>query len=119
MPSITVPMPYIPDLTANHAYMNTRNGRILKPVVKAWRRICELALKVELNQRPIWPPLRIRIDWQGPMEPDQDNRCKVVWDAIQMTTGINDRHYVVVPGGFERRKASEANIAITIEWGEE
>jgi hypothetical protein len=114
MPSITVTMPYIADLTANHAYINTRHGRVLKPVVKTWRQA--LACEIRAMSLDLTSPLSIRIDWQGPMEPDQDNRCKIVWDAIQMAAGINDRHFIAVPGGYERVNAREANITITIEW---
>lgn len=118
MSSVTVTMPYMASLTANHAYMNTRHGRILKPMVKIWRGMCAVMVKNELYRKPIAPPLRIRIDWQGPSEPDQDGRCKIIFDAIQIATGINDRNYIIMPGGFERKKSSEAEINITIEWEE-
>jgi hypothetical protein len=116
MASITVTMPYIQNLTANHAYMQKGSCRFMRPEVRKWQRACALTLgQALIGNRPV-APLAVRIDWQGPMQPDEDGKAKVIWDAIQMATGINDRHYIAIPGGFERRNAWEANITITIEW---
>ena len=117
MPSISVALPYCHDLTSNHAYMNIGRGkRVLKPHVAAWRMYCRSMVQQALaGQTPV-PPLTVRIDWQGWNRPDEDGKCKVVWDAIQMATGIDDKHFVAEPGTWQRVKADKAVITVTISW---
>jgi Holliday junction resolvase RusA-like endonuclease len=122
MNQLTVTMPYIPNLTANHCHRMGAKGRMyLEPVVRTWRRAlaCEIERECINKGHRMYPPLTIRIDWEGPQEPDQDGRCKSVWDAVQQATGINDKHYVAEPGGFTKRSAREAEIPITIRWGDD
>lgn len=119
MPSITVRMPYIPDLTANHCHGVGKNGRpYLKTVVKTWRLALACEIRQALGYSSFSGPLVIRIDWEGPQEPDQDGRCKSVWDAVQQATGINDREYICEAGGYTRVPAHRAEITITIRWGD-
>ncbi len=117
MPSVSVVLPYCHDLTSNHAYMNIGRGRRkLKPHVENWRVYCRMQIQQALwGYQPV-PPLAIRIDWQGWNRPDEDGKCKVIWDAIQMATGIDDKHFVAEPGSWQRVKADKAVITVTISW---
>jgi hypothetical protein len=114
-------MPWQSGLTANHCYRTARNGRrYLSPEAKAWRFQLAYVLKNALIRCRDWhataTTLTIRSDWFSPQEPDQDNRSKLIADAVQMATGINDKNFTIEPGAWERAKGQDAHISITVSW---
>ena len=120
MPSISVKMPYIANLTVNGCWRKGKQGQIyLRPEVATWRTILASTIHTGLDGSMLSGPLTVRIDWQGPQQPDMGNDSKVIWDAIQMATLINDREYVAEPGSYQRRPAREAEITVTISWGDD
>lgn len=82
--------------SVNHAYIR---GRYLRPASRRWRDNLALYLKAGINIKRITftPPLKIWLygyfkDKRS--RPDLDNLCKLVGDAIQAATGINDREFL-------------------------
>ena len=117
MPSISFRLPYCADLTANHYLGRRRDGRVyVKKHVALWTMALINEIRYRLDGSMLGPPLTIRIDWQGPQQPDEDGRCKVIWDAVQQATGINDACFIPEPGSYQRRPAREAEITVTIRW---
>ncbi len=121
MSSISVRMPWQPGLTAGNAYRVVgRKMRITKEA-RAWRDAAAFLLRQELRranfrEAMVIEAIRVRSDWYSPQEPDQDNRMKLVLDALQMATGINDKNFTIEPGTWQRTKGQDAHIDIIAEW---
>ena len=95
---IVIQMPYIKDLSVNH-YLGRRKGGgyYVKQEVKDWKEEFGWKIKQYHGTKPIE-------DWKLPLtvkcsgtfkdkrsQPDLHNLSKVILDAIEETTGINDR----------------------------
>ncbi len=124
MKSITIEMPYIKDLSVNH-YLGRRRGGgyYVKKEVKAWGE--ELGWLIKTQHIEDWKlPLHVTCDGQfadARSAPDLSNLSKVILDAIEETTGINDRDMrwhdgerTISPKGFLGRD-EEPFLRITIE----
>lgn len=90
MKSLTVEMPYIgKELSVNHY----KFGYFTKRVVKNW--MYELGWKIKLVHIEDWKlPLIVQCSGQFKdkrSQPDLSNLSKVILDAIEETTGVNDR----------------------------
>ncbi len=90
MNSITVQMEYIgKELSCNHY----KFGYFTKRVVKAW--MDELGWLIKLEHIEDWKlPLTVQCSGQFKdkrSQPDLSNLSKVILDAIEETTGVNDR----------------------------
>jgi len=90
MNSITVEMPYIgKELSVNHY----KFGYFTKREVKYW--MSELGWKIKLAHIEDWRlPLIVQCSGQFKdkrSQPDLSNLSKVILDAIEETTGVNDR----------------------------
>lgn len=91
--------PYIgPILSLHNAY--TR-GKFLRKEAREWRDALALHIRAYLVERECpsvpEPPLTIMIFGyfrDGRSRPDFDNLHKLVGDAVQAATGINDKHYL-------------------------
>ncbi len=117
MPSITVRQPFCPDLTSNHYLGRRADGRVyVKRHVMRWKLALIAQIRAALGGCWLSGPLTVRIDWQGPQQPDASNACKVVHDAVQAATLVNDREFIIEPGTYERKPAREAEITVTIRW---
>ncbi len=93
MRSITVEMPYIgASLSVNHYKFR---GRFTKPETKEW--MDSLGWLIKSAHIEEWKlPITVRCsgrfkDLRG--TPDLSNLSKVILDAIEETTGVNDRNY--------------------------
>lgn len=82
--------------SVNHAYIR---GRYLRPASRRWRDNLALFLRAKLNILGVefTPPLTISLygyfkDKRS--RPDLDNLCKLIGDAIQAATGINDAEFL-------------------------
>lgn len=116
MAEVTVRMPYIPNLTANHAYRRTSSGRVyLRPEARDWRALLAYRIKNSVGQFS-GQNITVRADWYSPKEPDQDNRMKLVCDAVQMATGINDKHFIIEHGTWQHASGDAACIVVTVRW---
>ncbi len=125
MASVTVEMPWMPGLTAGHAYRVVNRGMRITKEAREWRDVLAFRLRNALVHCHDWhgyvprgpkPQLRVCSDWYSPQQPDQDNRLKLVLDALQIATGINDKRFTPVSGAWERAKAGDAKIVVTVEW---
>ncbi len=118
MPSVSVTLPWVKDLTANHSKWQ---GRRTKKHVWDWQMALTLQLAAALEAaQPGWmmtPPVTVRVDSKEPRLVDQDNRAKIVWDAVKKATGIDDKHFVAERGSFEYAPAERAEITVTVKWG--
>jgi len=90
---IKVKMPYISSvLSVNH--YKYAGGIYTKPEVKAWME--ELGWLIKSSRIEEWDlPLEVRCDGtfkDKGHQPDLSNLSKVVLDAIEETTGVNDRN---------------------------
>ena len=90
MNSITVEMPYIgKELSVNHY----KFGYFTKTIVKVW--MADLGWQIKTAHIEDWKlPLIVQCSGQFKdkrSQPDLSNLSKVILDAIEETTGVNDR----------------------------
>lgn len=126
VPSVTVELPCIDNLTGNHSHVKGKGrmaGRmVLRREVRDWQVKCSLVVMCELGRCPYWDDvhtpteLRVRIDQHTNRRVDDDNRAKPVWDMLKLATGLDDKHYKPVPGKFIMTPAAQASLVITLEW---
>ena len=114
MNSLMIGMPYIGKiLSVNHYKFR---GRFTKPEAKAW--MDELGWKIKQYHIEDWKqPIRVTI--AGVFKnlrstPDLHNLLKITCDAIEETTGINDR-YMETATKEPLIGAEEPELYITIE----
>ena len=109
MSKIEVAIPYIGSvISVNHAYIH---GRFLRPAAKSWRDVLAMIVKMEMAEKEIGdltPPLTVMVEgrfrnWRS--APDLHNLHKLIADAVQMATRINDKHIRMADG--ERWASSE------------
>lgn len=109
---------YIPDLSVNH-YLGRRRGGgyYVKHEVKEWME--DLGWLIKTQHIEDWKlPLRVTCDGQfvdARSAPDLSNLSKVILDAIEETTGINDRDMRWHDGSRLIIKGAEPSLTITIE----
>lgn len=99
--ALYVPMDYPGAIiSVNHCYAHANGRKYLKRGAREWRGHLADSLgwalyEAGLRDAPLATPLIIRIDaaYRNEAEAtDPNNLCKLVYDAIQEATGINDRH---------------------------
>ena len=83
------------ECSVNHAYIR---GRYLRPASRRWRDNLALCLKAGLNIKGIKYTPPIKISLYGYFKdkrstPDLDNLTKLIGDAVEAATGINDRYF--------------------------
>ena len=101
--------------SVNHAYIR---GRILHPGAKAWRDALAICAHIQLVTHEPRAPLTIKLfgRFRNKREcPDLANLHKLIGDAIQDATGIDDREFLFVDEGYELGIA-DAQVRITVEW---
>jgi len=117
MNSISIKMPYIGKvLSVNHYKYR---GKYTRPEVKSWME--ELGWKIKSAHIEGWE-LPISVTCSGLFRdkrstPDLSNLGKVILDAIEEVTGINDRHMRWHDGMIWLKKDEEPELLITIEAG--
>ena len=127
MNSITIGMPLISNLSVNH-YLGRRKGGgyYVKPEVKQWQetlgwliRECELKQDTRITDWNL--PLTVKCDivQNDKRVRDAHNYFKVVCDAIEEATGINDTSYLTEAGIPKYDKDAKAELVITIKEGYE
>ena len=90
---IKVEMPYIGNvLSVNHCYTMTKH---LKPEARKWREALAFAVRNQFSLKtPLVKPVRVQV-WgifvNKREQPDLDNLAKIILDAVELGTGINDR----------------------------
>ena len=95
MKSITVELPYIGGvLSENHYRGRRRDGNLyVRREVRDWME--ELGWKIKTAHLEDWKlPLLVKCDGRFKnthRQPDLSNLSKVILDAIEETTGVNDR----------------------------
>ena len=119
MRSITIEMPYIGAvLSVNHYLGRTRYGTIyVKRDVKKWKESLGWLLKTSHIE-----------DWKLPLQilvggvfrdkrscPDLHNCLKVICDAIEELTGINDRYFRTETGQPTIDKTKTPSLFITVK----
>ena len=111
MKSVTVRMPYIGSVLSVNHY---KYGYYTKPEVKGWME--ELGWKIKPSHIEGWfLPLKVTCDGvfkDKRNQPDLSNLSKVILDAIQATTTINDRDMRWCDGEVTY---GEPELIITIE----
>lgn len=99
--SIFVPMDYPGKIVSvNHCYRHANGRKYLHKEARHWRDTLAESLfwalyGAGLHGVPLATPLIVRIDcaYRNQHEAtDPNNLCKLVYDAAQAATGINDRH---------------------------
>ena len=117
MKSITIEMPYIKDLSVNH-YLGRRRGGgyYVKKEVKAWGE--ELGWLIKTQHIEDWKlPLHVNIDcvFRNKRDAcDPHNLLKVVCDAIEEVTGVNDKYYTTSTGEPLFDAEQEPHLIISI-----
>jgi len=120
MNSITIEMPYIGScITVNH-YLGKRKshyGFYVKGETQAWKD--ELGWKIKSAHIEDWRlPLKVRCSGQfrdKRSQPDLSNLSKVILDAIEETTGVNDSNFRWRDGDITIDKTADPILLITIE----
>ena len=114
---ITIEMPYIgKELSVNHY----KYGYYTKRGVKNWMEELGWLVKIHHIERSWSLPLRVKcsgIFKDKRSQPDLSNLSKVILDAIEEVTGINDRDMRWQDGRVFLRK--DANPILVIEISEE
>ncbi len=113
MPSVSVTLPWVKDLTANHSKWH---GRYTVKHVRDWMGALTLYMRNALGQATMIPPITVRVDSKEPRLVDLDNRMKIVWDAVKRGTGIDDKHFVAERGSYAYAPAERAEITVTVSW---
>ncbi len=115
MPSVSVTLPWVKDLTANHSKWH---GRYTVKHVRNWMVVLTVQLAMAFDALGIAPiaPLTVRVDSKEPRLVDLDNRMKIVWDAVKRGTGIDDKHFVAERGSYAYAPAERAEITVTVSW---
>jgi len=105
-------MPYIGGVLSENAYKMPTRGT--KWVVKRWMR--ELAQKVALLGMEDGKTYRIGVHGKfcDERRPDISNLFKVISDAIQFGSGVNDKNFRMVDEGYETG-CLNPELVITIE----
>lgn len=90
---IVVSMDYPGDVISVNHYKYA-GGIYTKPEAKAW--MDELGWRIKVNHIEEWrQPLKVRCDGRfknKASQPDLSNLSKIIMDAIEETTGVNDRN---------------------------
>jgi len=122
MTRVAVEMPYIGSvITVNHMYWHQqhRGSFFLRPAAKDWRNALSLLIQ-NTAFRERWealPPLKVIVSGQFKdrrSTPDLHN-LKLIADAVETATGLNDRHYTMVFLEPVVVKGCSPTIYITIE----
>ena len=123
---ISISWPYVDAKTCsvNHCYTRTRKGgRALRKKAKKWRDNLALQMVAALKgvANPPSPPITIYLHGHFAKKrkpPDLSNLHKLIGDAVQAATGINDREFRWHDLGYRvGGSAKEAFLRITIRWG--
>jgi len=123
---ISISWPYVDAQTCsvNHCYTRTRTGgRALRWEAEKWRDDLAMVIKPALQRVPNPPRPPIEIYLYGHFVnkracPDLANLHKLIGDAVQAATGINDREFRWHDLGYRvGGSAKEAFLRITIRWG--
>lgn len=114
--AVSFEFPYIGKrCSVNHAYIR---GRILHPNAKAWRDALAICAHIQLVTHKLCAPLTIKLFGRFKDKrscPDLANLHKLIGDAIQDATGIDDRDFLFEDEGYELGIA-DSQVRITIEW---
>ncbi|KKL83966.1 hypothetical protein LCGC14_1969460 [marine sediment metagenome] len=121
MNKVVIEMPYIGSvLSVNHYLGRNRHGGVyVKAGAKEWG--WELGWKIKQYHIEDWKlPLHVTCDGQfvdARSAPDLSNLSKVTLDAIEETTGVNDRDMRWHDGERTLKKDEPPYLRITIEEG--
>ena len=118
MKSVTIRMPYLGKILSVNHY---KFGYFTRPEVKAWME--ELGWLIKGHHIEEWKiPLKVTCDGvfkDKRSQPDLSNLSKVILDAIEETTGINDRDMRWCDGGVaycdDSPDYKEPILLVTIE----
>ena len=117
MKSVAIGMPYIGKVLSVNHYLGKRRdgGFYVKQEVKNWQEM--LGWLIKSSHIEEWKlPLTVRCDGvfkDKRSQPDLSNLSKVVLDAIEETTGVNDRDMRWQDGDVSY--GDEARLIITIQ----
>ncbi len=114
--SVSVTLPWVKDLTANHSKWR---GRYTVKHVRNWQEFLAFSLRSALSGAVVTPPVTVRVDSKEPHLVDLDNRMKIVFDAVKWGAGVDDKHFVAERGSYEYAPAERAEITVTVSWGKE
>jgi len=124
---ISISWPYVDAQTCsvNHCYTRTRKGgRALRKGAQKWRDNLALQIMAAIPAVPVPPSPPIHILLYGHFVnkracPDLSNLHKLIGDAVQAATDINDREFRWHDLGYRvGGSAREAFLRITIKWEE-
>jgi Holliday junction resolvase RusA-like endonuclease len=121
MPAITVTMPWIANLSVNHAYLQAASGRkYMRPEVRQWQAALCCAIRAQLPRvRPTADDrITVTVSQHTARKTDGDNMFKIPVDAVKMALGVDDREFHTVSGDWVRTPEQEASIVVTVTWEE-
>ena len=119
MREIKVVMPLISNLSVNHYLIKSKHGFFKRKEITAWQDA--LGWQIKTSHIEDWKlPLTVRCDLtQNDYRiRDISNFSKVVLDAIEEATGVNDRDMRWMDGLWTGSHTEEPNLLITIKEAE-
>lgn len=102
------------EISVNHMYAHAHGRKYLRREARRWRR--DLAEGI----RTVQPPITVTVaatflDQNNAVDPD--NLAKIVLDAGQRATGVNDRQiaFCTTPPAYDPRAIPSIDLTITLQ----